>query len=312
MSVGRNLSTRETIRLKSEFYTQIRNFFSERDVLEVITSPFRLAPPTDVFLDHFECRAYMDPEVFYMHSSPEYAMKQLIMQGSGDIYQMSQVARGNEYGAWHSKTFTMLEWYRIGKSIACLQDEAISLLQSLLANDQEVIRISYQQSYAQLANISDVHKSSIDELQAYCLQNQVSFEAGWSRDDLLNNIMQVIIEPKIKNHAITLIYDFPASQAALAKTRENQHGNIVADRFEIYCYGVEVGNGYNELTSAKEHIARFQQDQKQRKRIGKPLYNIDDEFLNQLSKLGMPESSGIAMGVDRIFALKLQAKGLLL
>lgn len=312
MSAEAKLSTRETILQKSNFYRTIRDFFYARKVSEVVTSPFRKAPPTDVFLDHFECKAFNDPEIFYMHSSPEYAMKQLLTKGSGDIFQLCQVARGNEKGAWHSKAFSMLEWYRIDKEINFLIKETTDLMAKLLGHTIKPIIISYQQSYAQFANIANIYETDAKELEYFCLQKQLAFGSNWQKDDYLYLIMDRIIEPEFSNLPLVVVYDFPESQAALAKTYTNNNGNKVADRFEVYCYGIEVGNGYNELTCPEQHLKRFQQDQDIRAKMNKPRYKLDQDFIDDLINYGMPNSVGIAMGLDRIFAISIDAKRLIL
>lgn len=312
MSAELDLSTREVLHQKASFYHQVRKFFLERNVLEVITSPFLNNPPTDLHLDHFVCQAYADPEVFYMHSSPEYPMKSLIMQGSGDIFQICQVARGNEYGSWHSKTFNMLEWYRQGLSLNELQLEVCELMSILLNKQLKPIIKSYQQSYAQHLNINNIHALSLQDLQEYFCENQLQFSQEWLKDDFLHYMMTHLIEPKFQSIPLAIIYDYPASQAALAKCYQDNNGNQIADRFEVYCFGIEIGNAYNELTDPIEHQQRFDADQLLRAENKKPCYPMNKNFISELKTQGMPETAGIAMGLDRMFALSLGAKGLIL
>lgn len=311
MSVESRLSTPEVLQTKNLIYHKIRNFFQTRNVIEVSTSPFRKSPPTDVFLDHFQCHAHNDDNVFYMHSSPEYAMKQLLMNGAGDMYQMCQVARGNESGSWHSNTFTMLEWYRLKLNFEQLISEVIDLMEILFNKDLSPIAISYQQSYAQAAKIPNIHQFDITKMRKYFLHAGIKFDETWAIIDFQSYLMTHVIEPYFNNHELLIIYDYPANQAALAKCCYDKNGNYVAKRFEVYCNGIEIGNGYQELTDYKEHIVRFENDQKQRLRENKPCYPIDNLFLNDLKEKSMPESVGIAMGVDRIIALIIGAKGLL-
>lgn len=311
MSVEHDLSTREILQKKARLYYLVRKFFLERNVTEVVTSPFLFAPPSDLYLDHFVCKAHADSEVYYMHSSPEYPMKSLIMRGSGDIFQICQVARGNESGNWHSKTFNMLEWYRQGLSLSTLRAEVCELLTYIFQKPLQPIINSYQQSYAQYLNIKNIHALSRQDLMDFFFKNQLEYSNEWLVDDFLYYMMTHIIEPKFKSIPLAIIYDYPASQAALAKCYTNKAGVYVADRFEVYCYGVEIGNAYNELTSPEEHLIRFKADQELRRKNNKPLYPLNEEFINDLKIKGMPESVGIAMGLDRIFALSLKANYLI-
>lgn len=310
MSAESRLSTREILHEKSDFFHSVREFFQARAVTEVITSLLRRAPPTDLFLDHYQCSAHQDPETFYLHSSPEYAMKSLIIQGSGDIYQICQVARGNEAGIWHSKAFTMLEWYRLELDLPQLMQEVVDLISLLYQKKLSPITLSYQQSYTQALNIDNIHTIELAQLQNIFHKKQIDFAENWQKDDFLYYCMTHFIEPSFQSMPLVLVYDFPASQAALAKCKQNVDGITVADRFEVYSYGIEIGNGYNELTDYAEHVARFEQDQISRQQHQKPCYPIDQDFLSEL-KQGMPSAVGIAMGLDRIFALKKGAKGLL-
>ena len=311
MSAELRLSTREILHAKASFYHLVRQFFLERNSIEVITSPLRLAPPTDLFLDHFQCKAHADPEVFYMHSSPEYAMKSLLMRGSSDIYQICQVARANEAGNWHSKTFTMLEWYRLGLDLKGLMDEVCALMSVLYSEQLTPIVLSYQQSYAQYLNIENIHVMSTQELKLYFKNNGLECSQDWQKDDFLHFMMTHLLEPKLQHEPLLIIYDYPASQAALARCKLDINNIEVADRFEVYSYGIEIGNGYNELTDLKIHEQRFAKDQNLRKAANKPSYPIDEVFLNDLREYGMPDAVGIAMGIDRMLSLSLNAKGLL-
>ena len=312
MSAEPRLSTRELIKAKSIFLSKARQFFYERGVIEVISPPLRKAPPTDLHLDHFVCQAFQDDEIFYMHSSPEYHMKQMLMEGVGDVFQVCQVARGNEYGSWHSKSFLMLEWYRLQMNTQKLMLEVYDLVKTLYDKNIPLIKYSYQQSYAQALGVPNIHSLNTDDLRGLCLQNGCGICDSWSENDCLDFLMTNVVEQQIDKIPLLIIYDYPASQAALAKTKTNANGDLVADRFEVYSFGIEIGNGYNELTCFKEHLSRFEADQSLRQANNKPIYAIDLDFVSDLKNKGMPNAAGIAMGFDRLFALALGAKHLLL
>lgn len=303
-----SLELTELLKRRSIFKNKIRKFFDNRQVLEVETPIFSRSATTDIHLDSFVCLANSSAQPYYLHTSPELSMKKLLASGSGDIYQICQVARGGESGRWHQECFTMLEWYRVGFSLMDLMVEVQDFLKYLFPELSEVKVKSYQQIYSQLLNIDNIHILSHGEVQE--LVDHHCPEVGrLSHDGCLDVLMTHMIEPKLRSEPCCLVYDYPSSQAALARVAINEFGDRIARRVEVYCWGIECGNGFWELTDPAEQRRRFAEDISLRQEQNLPVYPIDDEYLSALEK-GLPACSGIAMGFDRLFALFCGESGL--
>jgi lysyl-tRNA synthetase class 2 len=233
----------------------------------------------------------------YLHTSPEYPMKRLLAAGSGDIYQICKTFRDEEQGSRHNPEFTMLEYYRLGFDLKTLMDEVAQLVGDYL-NIQMRIDLDYQQAMIKYAKL-DPFKVSDDELMQ-AVNQYVSDDLELSRDECLDLIMSYMVEPKLAKNSLTFIYHYPASQAALAKTSQDYQGNKIAKRFELYVNGLELANGYHELTDALEQKKRF--DYEQQKSSGDSA--IQDQFFLQALESGLPECAGVALGLDRILMLK--------
>ena len=223
-------------------------------------------------------------------------MKRLVARGSGCIYQICKVFRKSEQGSLHNPEFSMLEWYRVGYSYHQLMDEVIELLK-FLGITQTFQKISYQQLFFHYLSL-DILNAKLDELQGIAQRqgiDVVGMDANldsW-RDLLLTHC----IEPKLPKDQAVLVFDYPASQAALARIK--QGSPELAERFELYLGGIEIANGYQELTSAFEYGYRFDRENSRRKLIGLPVVVIDYNLLADLEQ-GFPESSGVALGLDRL------------
>ncbi|MCE0557044.1 elongation factor P--(R)-beta-lysine ligase [Motilimonas sp. E26] len=294
---------------RAQIMAQIRQFFAERDVLEVDTPAMSQASITDVNLFPFTSQ-YVGPgaavgETLYLQTSPEFHMKRLLAAGAGPIYQICKAFRNEESGRFHNPEFTMLEWYRPGFDDLELMDEVEQLLRLVLHCDVAT-RLTYQQVFEQCLQF-DPLAADLAELK------QVASEQGFSeiaanensRDTLLQLLFCMVIEPQIGQDEPCFIYQFPASQAALARLHEPD--NRVAERFEVYYKGIELANGFHELTDAKEQLARFKGDNALRRITGKPEMPIDYLLLAGLEH-GLPPCAGVAMGVDRLIMLALGAE----
>lgn len=286
------------LKQRAQFYQQIRTFFSERNVLEVETPLLCSYTVTDVHIDSFQVNDR------YLQTSPEYCMKRLLAQGSGPIYQICKAFRLEEAGSRHNPEFTMLEWYRPELNHHQLIDEVDALLQTSLKT-LPLKKQSYQNCFKQLANI-DPFSTSLDILLKFIETNIPSFlHNDLDIDTALQIILSEYIEPQIGQDQPFCIYDFPTSQAALAKVRNDNPP--VAERFEIFYKGYELANGFHELTDANEQRKRFQADQQKRQQGGKPTPEIDHYFINAL-KAGLPPCAGVAMGLDRLLMIKSNAQ----
>ncbi|NLS14016.1 elongation factor P--(R)-beta-lysine ligase [Vibrio sp. SM6] len=292
---------------RAAILAQIRHFFAERAVLEVDTPAMSHATVTDIHLDTFKTEfvgpGYPKGTMLYLMTSPEFHMKRLLAAGYGSIYQISKAFRNEENGRYHNPEFTMLEWYRIGFDHHQLMDEMAELL-SLVLHCETPTRLTYQQAFLQVLGVCPLEASMAQlKTAAAALGLSDIAEPETCRDTLLQLLFSVGIEPKIGQSAPVFVYDFPATQAALAKI--NPADPRVADRFEVYFKGIELANGFHELDDATEQLARFEADNATRALKGQSVQPIDRHLLAALES-GLPACAGVALGVDRLIMLALQ------
>jgi len=304
----RPTATRAVLERRAQALACVREFFAKRSVLEVDTPVVVNAPVTDVHIHSAEVR-FPDvprPQPFYLHTSPEFAMKRLLASGSGDIFQLCHVVRAYERGRHHNSEFMLIEWYRLGFSLEQLMDEVEALAREVLgpvAQPMRSERVSYSDAFQKMLGI-DPLTASMDELRALTDGSLFWIGGEPSRDDLLDLLMATKIGPALGKDAITFIHRYPASQAALARLDPND--SRVALRFELYCEGVELANGFHELASASEQRARFEHDLGERRRRGLTADKMD-ELLLQALETGLPECAGVAVGFDRLLMLAVGA-----
>jgi elongation factor P--(R)-beta-lysine ligase len=281
-------------------FSRVRSFFSKKKVLEVDTPILSHSAPIDEHIDVMSVN--LINTTGYLHTSPEYAMKRLLSIGIGDIYQLGHVFRLGEVGKRHNPEFTMIEWYRIGMPFLDFIKEVLELIQ-LFLGPLPSSKISYREALKTYAGIDYINASQ-DELLKCAYKNgiELSTEHSWEKEDLLHLLMGSIVEPNLGKNELLVLSDYPASQAALAKT-EVKEGEVVAKRFEIYYQGVELANGYLELTDPKEQRNRFIESNKKRAEMGKETLPLDENLLLALRN-GVPECCGVAVGFDRLFMLK--------
>ena len=295
-----------TLKERGLFYRYLRDFFDVRDVLEVETPLLSSAAVSDANLQPITAKCFGKNR--YLHTSPEYPMKRLLASGSGDIYQICKVFRDEELGKRHNPEFTMLEYYRLNFNLAMLKDEVAHLVGDYL-NIQKREDLSYRQAFVKFAGI-DPFLATDEELD----EKVVPFVGPLklNRDECLDIIMSHVVEPSLPQNCLVFISQYPASQAALAQTYENHQGHMIAERFELYVNGLELANGYYELTDIHEQRNRFsaenikrdnQNDEESQPR------EIDQHFLDALEN-GLPNCSGVALGLDRILMLKTNAKSI--
>ncbi len=292
------------LKRRAEYITDVRLFFAERHVLEVDTPILSSSAPTAAYLTSFQTEflplASSHRQTYYLQTSPEFAMKRLLAAGSGPIYQLAKVFRNGEQGKLHSPEFTMLEWYRPGFNLTQLMDEVATLLHQVFAIHSSR-RLSYQDVFIEQLQLN-VFSSSDKEIEQLAKQRIPSLSADLqlTRDGWLELLMSEVIEPQLaqSEHAV-FIYDFPPSQAQLAKISIDDSGNQVAARFEVYARGMELANGYDELLDAEELRHRFLADNKQRRELGIAEMPIDENLLSAMT-FGLPPCAGVAVGFDRL------------
>jgi elongation factor P--(R)-beta-lysine ligase len=307
MSDWQPTATRDMLALRSALFMHARHYFADHGVLEVDTPMVVNAPVTDVHIHSarvlFQGESTTgSPRPYFLHTSPEYAMKRLLAAGSGDIFQICHVVRGLERGNQHNAEFTLIEWYRLGFTLDRLMSEVDVLVRHLLGDVAFTIsseRITYREAFLREIHL-DPLTASMDDLARAA--SRVGFSSGGinQRDELLELLMGALIGPKLGRNSLTFVYDYPATQAALA--RLNPDDPRTALRFELYCKGVELANGFHELSSASEQRSRFELDNEERRRLGMPAYAVDERMLAALAA-GLPECAGVALGFDRTLML---------
>ncbi|TKR34211.1 EF-P lysine aminoacylase GenX [Luteimonas gilva] len=292
----------EAIKLRARLYSLIRAFFAERGVLEVETPVLSQAGNTDPniasFSLEFSGRTDGAPRTRWLRTSPEYPLKRLLAAGIGDCYELGRVFRDGEAGGRHNPEFTMLEWYRTGWDHHRLIDETAALVAAALAlvgREAGVEKIAYRDLYRRQL---DVDPAAADVPQFIAALGEVEIDpAGLDRDDWLDLLMTHRLQPEFPVDRLTVVYDYPASQCALARIRPGDHA--VAERFELYLGPLELANGYHELNDADEQRRRFIADLERRRARNLPQPPIDERLLQALDA-GLPDCAGVALGIDRL------------
>lgn len=296
----------EVLKHRGVVLQKIRQFFIERDVFEVDTPALSHATVTDEHLYSFSTQ-FTHPfatqtNTLYLQTSPEFAMKRLICAGSGAIYQICKSFRNEESGRFHNPEFTMLEWYRPGFDHLMLMTEIDELIQMVLGCGIAE-RVTYQDIFKQYLGCCPLTTSLAD---IKTLASQYGYDDlaanENNKDTLLMLLFSQHVEPNIGQQRPCFVMDFPASQAALAKI--SAINPLVAERFELYFQGIELANGYNELTDGPEQLRRFEQDNIKRQNIGLDMMPIDQNFIAAIN-VGLPACAGVALGIDRLLMLAL-------
>jgi lysyl-tRNA synthetase class 2 len=299
----------DILRRRAELLGSIRAFFAERGVMEVETPLLSACGATDPHLDSF-CTHYTGPgivtdRVAYLQTSPEFAMKRLLAAGSGPIYQICKAFRNGESGRYHNPEFTMLEWYRPGFDYRNLMAEVDDLLRAVL-NSRPAAFLSYAEVFKQHLQL-DPHTASTAQLRACAASHGViaSDSLGADRDTWLTLLWTHLIEPRLGSGGHPLfVFDYPVSQAMLARIRPGSPA--VAERFEVYIDGVELANGFQELQDSVEQRRRFEENCRLRREGGMLAMSMDERLLAALAH-GLPLCSGVALGLDRLLMLKVEA-----
>lgn len=294
------------LRLRARLNARFRDFFASRGVLEVETPVLGRAGNTDPniasFTLDFTGPVHGGPRRRWLRTSPEFALKRLLAEGFGDCYELGRVFRDGEAGGRHNPEFTMLEWYRVGWDHTRLAEETVALLveaMALVGRAPLSLRVLDFATLYREAFGFDPHTAAIDTLRA-ALGGIAIDPEGLSRDDWLDLLMTHRLQPAFAKDAITVVHDWPASQAALARIRPASGSGAVpvAERFELYLGPLEIANGYHELNDAAEQRARFERDHALRLQRGAALPLIDEALLAALPAL--PDCAGVALGVDRL------------
>ncbi len=297
MADWRPSANTDLLRLRADVLARVRRFFADRGVLEVETPLLAPATVTDLHIDSIPAQVQIQGglQTFHLQTSPEYAMKRLLAAGSGACYQICKSFRQSDAGARHNPEFTMLEWYRPGFSLEQLMTEVEQLLREFLPR-ASVPRLSYRELFQRHLGINP-HRIELESLRRLAREKLPVDATQLNATDCLQLLLGHAIEPDLP--AYCFIYDYPADQAALAKTGPNPEGEPVARRFELFSRGMELANGYDEETDGKVLRARFERDRQKRAELGRPAPEIDEKLLAALDH-GLPPCAGVALGIDRL------------
>jgi elongation factor P--(R)-beta-lysine ligase len=304
------------LQARAALVARTRAFFAARGVLEVDTPLLVNAPVSDVHIHSAAVQLAAERGAstpWFLHTSPEYAMKRLLASGSGDIYQVCHVVRALEHGRLHNPEFTLIEWYRLGFTLDELMDEVAALVRELLgsAGQQRADeRLRYRDAFARELALDPFTASLAELAQAaatfgfHAAPASEDETGAAQRDELLELLMGALVGPRLGHGTLTFVHAYPASQAALA--RLDPSDPRTARRFELYCDGVELANGFHELAAAGEQRARFEHDNSERRRKGLPVHALDERLLAALAA-GLPDCAGVALGFDRVAMLATRA-----
>lgn len=292
----------KALQARAKMYAQLRQFFAERDVMEVETPVLSQAGVTDVHLASVQALRHIGgrKQTHYLQTSPEFAMKRLLASGSGPIYQICKVFRDDEHGRKHNSEFTMLEWYRPSFTLKDLMFEVSDLLNVTLRHRFGEIRptvLSYKHAFMDRLDLNPL-QASLKNLKDTCHRVGLNLDLGEDRLGYMDLLFSHMVEPSLGFDTPVFLTDFPPEMASLAKTRIDEDGELVAARFELYIEGLELANAYDELIDAEVLRSRFEADNAERKKLGLHVMPLDEYLLAALPD--MPECSGIALGIDRL------------
>lgn len=289
-----------TLQLRARIYQQIRAFFNSLNYLEVDTPLLGVAASTDRHIQSIQ--ASCNGLSLYLQTSPEFAMKRLLAAGSGSIYQICHAFRDEEKGSRHRPEFTLLEWYSLGFDYRRLMDQLEDLVNLLVDYEKPFNRISYFDCFKTTLQL-DLTLADVEDYRQCVIRFVPGIDATQlDTDQCLDLLISQVISKQFEG--FTFVYDYPASQASLAKIKPDNP--LVAERFELFYNDMELANGFTELTDAKEQRARFQQDNQKRTATGLETCPIDEDFLQALEK-GLPECAGVALGLDRLLMVLMAA-----
>lgn len=292
----------EALKARAKMYQRIRQFFAERDVMEVETPLLSQAGVTDVHLASVPALRHVQGQqhTHYLQTSPEFAMKRLLASGSGAIFQICKVFRDDEHGRKHNSEFTMLEWYRPTFSLSDLMHETSALLNVCLAERFSELRpmvLSYKHAFQDRLDINPL-QATLEQLKETARRVGLNLDLGDDRLAYMDLLFSHMVEPSLGFDTPVFLTDFPPEMASLAKVKTDEDGEQVAARFEVYIEGLELANAYDELVDADVLRQRFTADNAERAAQGLTVMPIDEHLLAALPH--MPECSGIALGIDRL------------
>jgi lysyl-tRNA synthetase class 2 len=298
----RSTATIEVMRHRAGMLARARAWFASERVLEVQTPLLSTAAASEPQIESIATQPLQGPPR-YLQTSPEYPMKRLLAAGIGDCYQICPVFRDGESGRQHNPEFTMIEWYRVGFGVAELQRDVDRLLRATIGELRVLPAardVTYREAIAGASGL-DCATASPRAIEAVLRDRGIApiVATEQDRDTWLDLLMATVVGPGLGRGAPVFVRDYPASQAALARVRDDGDGWPVAERFELYLDGIELANGFHELGDTLEQRRRFTQDLEKRRQRGQRLAPLDERFLAALTA-GLPDCAGVALGFDRL------------
>jgi len=321
---------RPLLALRGRIKAGLRAWFEGEGFTEVECGALAASPGNEAHLHAFatsRIRADGTKETLYLHTSPEFAAKKLLAAGETRIFEFARVFRNRERTRLHAPEFTMLEWYRTGEAVDRAMDDTVALVRHAAGIAQagllrhrdrscdpfaEATRLSVAEAFRihagveLLDTLDDSGRGDRDILATRARRAgfQVAAEDGWS--DIFSKVLAAAVEPRLGLDRLTLLTDYPRQEAALARPKPSDPR--LSERFELYACGVELANGFGELTDPVEQRARFEGEMDEKQRIYDERYPLDEEFLAALAQ--MPPASGVALGFDRLVMLATGAPGI--
>ncbi len=303
-------SSLDNLKTRARLLEKTREFFKQRNILEVETPILSQAGNPDPNIDSFTT---VNTTLLYLRTSPEFLLKRMLAAGYGDCYELGKVFRQAESGQFHNPEFTMLEWYRVGWTWKQLANEVCDYIKfsgQLLSGSQfqhwPIRWVSFQELYLEHIGI-DPLSAQIADFEALAKSQNLQFPDNMLKDQWLDLIMSTVIQPGLAESAITIVYDFPSQQAALAKI--NPDNPSTALRFEVYLGQQELANGYQELTDARELEQRFENDNRKRKQRHQAEVKLDQNLISAQHQ-PLPECAGVALGFDRLLMAMMKSSKL--
>jgi len=304
-------STRKILHTRANVISIIHGFFNNIGVLQIDTPVLSQFANSDPSIESFKINTSnsLGSQDYFLHTSPEFAMKRLLACDIGSIYQICKVFRSAEQGRYHNPEFTLLEWYRLDMDHFDLMDEIELLLEKINSKYpfyNNVERISYQNLFLEYINIDPLNSSRQDLIKVIEKNKDYSVHdiSSLNYTDLCDILMSHLIQSKMPDKSVIFVYDYPATQASLARLNNDQ---LTARRFEIFVSGIEIANGFHELTDAQQQYDRFLNDHKNRIKAQQEVFPIDENLIQALQH-GLPNCAGVALGLERLLMLLVNAK----
>lgn len=301
---------------RSQIIRAVRDFFWKQDFLEVETPTILRLPGQEPYLSPMKLDVHDQtgkPYTGYLHTSPEYTMKKYLAVGFDKIFYLGKVFRDQEsFGGLHNPEFTMIEWYRSNANFYAIMDDCEHLISTLqhfstsTLQHMSIAKVHMRELWKEYVHVNLDEYLTRESMYSLCVQKGYATDQSESYEDVFYRIFLNEIEPRLVDRGALFIHHYPAPMAALSKLSKRFPG--YAERVELYVHGIEIANGFTELTDADEQLWRLHQEQNLRKQSGKDVFDIDIDFIEAVGN--MPASAGIALGIDRFIMILLGCKNI--